>query len=204
MTDLDLQEKCRRLVAREVYHCASALIHELAQDEKYMDELLEICAHYPEVATPDQYRYIVDLDERGEYRATVYEIDEDGDDVERWTVTGEMLAEGGELEGIAKDDPEAIVNEILEIHFPERSYADRVLDETDDPETEPSDDPVEALEHWIISDWLARWLEDKGEMITFDFMGLTIWGRTCSGQAIYCDGVIEEIVKDLERKCAIV
>lgn len=58
-------------------------------------------------------------------------------------------------------------------------------------------DQNEALEHWIVTDWFSRKLEEKGEMVT-EFMGLTIWGRTTSGQAIYIDGVIEEIASDME------
>lgn len=54
-------------------------------------------------------------------------------------------------------------------------------------------DYIEAYEFWIVSDWLADQLQAKGELITKDFLGLTIWGRTCSGQAIYCDRVIQEI-----------
>ena len=61
---------------------------------------------------------------------------------------------------------------------------------------EPED--IEALEHWIVSDWLAKKLEKQGEMITHDFMGLTIWGRTCSGQSILLDGVISRICENLE------
>eukprot|EP00919_Chromeraceae_sp_WS-2016_P055234 GHVR01131228.1.p1 GENE.GHVR01131228.1~~GHVR01131228.1.p1 ORF type:complete len:126 (+),score=15.80 GHVR01131228.1:960-1337(+) len=59
------------------------------------------------------------------------------------------------------------------------------------------DEYIEALEHWLVSDWLADKLESKGEMILKDFMGLTIWGRTTSGQAIYCDGVMQEIAEEL-------
>ena len=55
----------------------------------------------------------------------------------------------------------------------------------------------EALEHWVVSSWLAEKLEDKGEMIVYDFLGLTIWGRRTSGQAIYMDGVIGEISSDM-------
>ena len=52
--------------------------------------------------------------------------------------------------------------------------------------------PEEALEHWIVSDWLGKRLLEQGEMV-IDFMGLTIWGRTTSGQAICIDSVIEDI-----------
>tara|TARA_R110002051_G_scaffold287567_3_gene350281 strand:+ start:1196 stop:1540 length:345 start_codon:yes stop_codon:yes gene_type:complete len=50
----------------------------------------------------------------------------------------------------------------------------------------------EALEHWIISEWLAKRLLEEGEMV-IEFLGLTIWGRTTSGQAICIDLVIEDI-----------
>ena len=54
------------------------------------------------------------------------------------------------------------------------------------------DYPDEALEHWLVSTWLANRLREEGEMV-IDFMDLTIWGRTTSGQAIYIDSVIEDI-----------
>ena len=59
-------------------------------------------------------------------------------------------------------------------------------------------EPEEALEHWIVSGWLAGKLEEYGELITKDFLGLTIWGRTCSGQAIMLDYVISQICDDLD------
>lgn len=58
-------------------------------------------------------------------------------------------------------------------------------------------DYTEAYEHWIVSDWLADKLEAKGEMILRDFLGLTIWGRCTTGQALYLDGVIGEIVEEV-------
>ena len=61
-------------------------------------------------------------------------------------------------------------------------------------------DAIEALEFWIVSDWLADRLEEKGKMITRDFLGLTIWGRTTSGQAILIDGVINEIYEEMMAK----
>jgi hypothetical protein len=56
----------------------------------------------------------------------------------------------------------------------------------------------DALEHWIVSDYLARKLEEKGEAVSHDFFGLTIWGRGTSGQAILLDGVIGDIASDME------
>lgn len=57
---------------------------------------------------------------------------------------------------------------------------------------------IEAYEHWIVSPALADWLEDEGEMVSHDVYGLTIWGRTCTGQAISMDGVIRRIFDKLE------
>ena len=65
-------------------------------------------------------------------------------------------------------------------------------DDEDDDYGELEAYPQEALEHWVVSDWLANRLREQKEMV-IDFYGLTIWGRTTSGQAIYIDSVIEDI-----------
>lgn len=56
----------------------------------------------------------------------------------------------------------------------------------------------EALEFWIVSDFLQRKLGEKGEATTDNLFGLTVWGRTTSGQAILLDSVIAEIALDME------
>lgn len=55
----------------------------------------------------------------------------------------------------------------------------------------------EVFEHWIVSDWLADKLAEKGEKVDKDFAGLTVWARTTTGQAICMDAVLEEIAADL-------
>lgn len=65
-----------------------------------------------------------------------------------------------------------------------------------DPQT------TEAFEHWIVNDWMANKLEAKGEMILRDFLGMTIWGRSCTGKMISMDSVIEAICNDLNSKAA--
>ena len=52
---------------------------------------------------------------------------------------------------------------------------------------------IEALEHWIVSDWLVNELSARGEMVSSDIYGLNIWGRATSGQAISIDAVICDI-----------
>lgn len=56
----------------------------------------------------------------------------------------------------------------------------------------------DALEHWIVTDYLADKLEGQGEMVLKDFLGLTVWGRCCSGQAISLDPCISYICDDME------
>lgn len=58
----------------------------------------------------------------------------------------------------------------------------------------------EICEYWLVSEWLANKLEDKGETLEKDFMGLIVWGRTTTGQAIWCDWIIQEIYNDLKNK----
>lgn len=60
----------------------------------------------------------------------------------------------------------------------------------------------EVYEHWIVSDWLADRLEEKGEAVNKDFMGLTLWGRCTTGQAIAMDRVICDIYDDLHSEAA--
>jgi hypothetical protein len=55
----------------------------------------------------------------------------------------------------------------------------------------------EAYEHWIVSDWFARKLQEQGEMVNRDILGLTVWGRCTTGQSISMDGVIETIAANL-------
>lgn len=52
---------------------------------------------------------------------------------------------------------------------------------------------IEVYEYWLISENLALHLELENEIVIRDFLGLTIWGRTTTGQAIACDSVIERI-----------
>lgn len=53
----------------------------------------------------------------------------------------------------------------------------------------------EIYEHWLVSDWLARQLEAKGEIIGRLF-NLSIWGRCTTGQSIRMDSVIQQIAAE--------
>lgn len=59
---------------------------------------------------------------------------------------------------------------------------------------EPNYDEVD--EHWIVTDFLGRKLEQEGHTVR-TVCGLTIWGRGCTGQSIALDYVIQKIAVDL-------
>ena len=59
---------------------------------------------------------------------------------------------------------------------------------------------TDILEYWIVSDWLADELIAKGETVAKDFMGLTIWARTTSGQSTSLDYVIQLIYGELVKE----
>lgn len=61
---------------------------------------------------------------------------------------------------------------------------------------------IEAYEHWIVSDWLADQLESMSEMVSKDIHGLTVWGRTTTGQSILLDRVICDIYDRLHKVVA--
>jgi len=53
-------------------------------------------------------------------------------------------------------------------------------------------EPLETLEYWAVTNWLASKLNN-----TVETLGMTIWGRTCSGQAIALDGDIQYLAVEL-------
>ena len=54
------------------------------------------------------------------------------------------------------------------------------------------DENSEIMEWWLVTPYMAELLKEKGEVILSDY-GCCWWGRQTSGQALYMDGVIQEI-----------
>jgi len=53
-------------------------------------------------------------------------------------------------------------------------------------------EPEEIFEWWVCDEWMIKKLKEKEQpILTTDYGDW--WGRTCTGQAIFLDGVIEEI-----------
>ena len=58
------------------------------------------------------------------------------------------------------------------------------------------DDSSDVLEWWLVTPYMAELLKEKGEVILSDY-DCYWWGRTTSGQALYMDGVIQEIAEQM-------
>lgn len=54
------------------------------------------------------------------------------------------------------------------------------------------DNPQEPLEWWLVTGWLCQKLREAGEPVLDNDYGCW-FGRTCSGQAIIADGVLQQI-----------
>lgn len=101
-------------------------------------------------------------------------------------------------------------------------YEDEYLDDQDDKEDDEDEEneeeeyfeyycedceekfdypsQIEVMEYWFVDEFLAERLEGKHEVV-LETPGRYIWCRQASGQAIYLDGVIQEIAKEiLERR----
>ena len=52
---------------------------------------------------------------------------------------------------------------------------------------------IEALQFWLVSDWLADKLEGVGALVARDVMGLNVWGRTECGQALSADSDLRAV-----------
>jgi hypothetical protein len=61
---------------------------------------------------------------------------------------------------------------------------------------ETGDDRREIYEWWFVSSWFYGQLRKKGEPVMDSDYGY-LWGRTCTGQAISLDAIIEEIYDEL-------
>lgn len=178
MTNPKLETIIENIVRNDILTNCSCMILELSGNNQYIDEIMNFSVMY------------VNNDD------SISELNDQIEDLEI-----EQEAELEEME------------DFIDAHF---DFADSTLDfqsnyeraiayaykqeiqaiqwEIDDLQNE-MDDPTEALEFWIVTNWLADKLEKQGELITNDFMGFNIWGRTTSGQAISMDYVMEKIAK---------
>ena len=90
-----------------------------------------------------------------------------------------------------------LINELSK--NPDSDYYNDLINICSVPDEENEDEYIEAMEHWIVSDWLADKLSERGEMVNKDIYGLTVWGRCTTGQAVYLDSVIKNIFNEFRN-----
>lgn len=185
------QRACSNFVQREVIYCVSSLIYELREVAERLDDYetyMTLTGGTPDYEEAAQ-QFITD-------DADISQLEEIADEVSSW-------AEITEAAGVP---PDADVDEWLEDN-PDGLHAIRsyTWGAVTDPEhfewvcNEFDLEPEygEIYEHWIVTTHLARLLQQHGHIVE-DYLGLTVWGRPTTGQAISMDGVIREIVRDLD------
>lgn len=169
-----------QLVEREVHACVSALVSTLAN-----------AAH----GSNDDHTELADLCEQASELSTVLDYEEAARNA-RWKQSrleyrdGKLITAGPRWWYRGR---RPVLGDI-DISIPEARTAQEAC-EMDN--IEPYERKVS--EHWVVSEWLADKLLEKGEKVDKNFQGLCIWARTTTGQAIASDLVIEQITADLNR-----
>lgn len=169
-----VRDHAELLVRQNVHACVSQLIGQIAKGGWEACQLLDI--DYEDELMP----LLESLDFETPADAHIDDM-EDEDLREYLTDQGETVegdASPEDLRRLAKTAAEA------------QGYEDFCSDFGVDP------DRNEVYEHWIVDGRFAARLEEKGETIARDFLGLTIWGRPTTGQSIAMDAVILDIASD--------
>jgi hypothetical protein len=181
--------KVKSLVEKEILTCQTALVEDLLTSTFSYDNVTNL---YREVVAPNQYRYIVDVNEGDEFSATIYEINENGDDVE--------------VQIISNDDATDLLAQEVDIYSGEEVLThygydyNTVLESSDEfctPRMIDSNDSQEICEWWLVTEWLAGELEKAGAPMFYQY-GQAWWGRTTAGQAIKNDYIIQKISGEIE------
>ncbi|RYC69591.1 hypothetical protein [Spirosoma sordidisoli] len=149
----------------------------------------------PETVADNQFRYTIDLDERGEFKAHFDRINEDGEDGDTiLEITNEEAAFLSD-EGVDIRDGEAVAEYYFDLKgevFGIKSWGSiTILDATDEVNMEAGEE-YEVYEWWAVSGWLYRKLKAAGYPV-LDGGSVYLWGRTTTGQAILLDSAISQI-----------
>ena len=208
------QELARRLVDREVYYCVSSLVSTLsvlAQNCGFT-VLRDECLSWEDDILP--LLEWIDYDEAlRQYVMDDADLDDLESLVEECGYWNNLVDASGYTTYLSEFDPTPEKGEADEFSewidaeqgreskFRE-AVADFLLANGDAQELCQTFDVCtddyrgDVYEHWIVSRWLAARLESRGE-VTGEICNLVIWGRTCTGQSISLDRVIQNIAIEL-------
>ena len=168
VVDSGFQQEVGRFVRNEVYYNVSSLVAEMSLNIEYQDELIEL------MISRDYENAVIDYFSAASSGEKIALLQESGIDAPEIQAGSLVDAVNALLQDDETTDFEEIANSF---------------------QIEPYDN--EIFEHWIVSDFLAKRLEAYGELVNYDFYGLTIWGRSTTGQSISMDSVIQKIKIDL-------
>lgn len=191
MTENDLQRAADRLVQNEVCYCVSGLIYALREVYERLDdsdeyvELTSGRSDYEEAVRA----FVMD-------DADLYQLEEIAENFGYWS---DVLHTVGAPEGLenvsawleSRADSDTPHNQIRRLVF---DFIDDYPAVCNDYGLEP--EYLDIYEHWLVTGWLADKLQARGEVVE-EYLGLTIWGRATTGQAISMDYVIQDIAKEL-------
>lgn len=184
------------LVNREVLCCVSGLFWSMIQHSDTtellfgttQDEISEWCS-VPDLEEA-MHNYLQDLD----FSELCTLCDEVGyaSDALADTCNPDYIDDFIEAHPHLQDKVEAQMRSYIMDHSTDDERQE-IMDEAD---FDWHDFDRDVFEHWVITPWLGRRLEARGERV-FDFEGLTVWGRCTTGQAISIDYVVEQITKEV-------
>lgn len=173
LADDQSQRSADRLVEQNLHYCVSALVRTAMMEGWDSDQLVDNVAYRTDWKTA-----------ANEYLLTLSSI--------------EMLRLCEENEIEVPTNQETLVPDLHYAIMDHLYKLDLFQDfcQSSSRSIEPHED--EVYEHWVVSDWLADKLKEKGECICLDWQGLTIWGRCTTGQMVSMDSVIREIAEELQ------
>ena len=204
----------KELVRREVYYCVSTLIDELtqradsfdAEDAEALYDLAIAKRDYEEACTQAGWQEVEDpawlvfSDGRSTF------VVKEGDEDDAWdALLGEITYdptdydEDATAQVICEDMGWELVDSptFYNPETGETNEADGWEELASEFDIEPHE--WEAYEAWLVSDRLGNKLMERGYTVR-EVFGLTVWARGTTGQAIYIDGVIEDIVDELNSR----
>jgi hypothetical protein len=194
-TGANTQEAARNYVQQHINGNVSALIaplmsnYEAACNVYGAEEIEELCQ------MPIDYEGLLSEQIRnydlGELRAVVESstIGEDFDELIR-AVVEECFTGRLKTKNLAEELRSAVLCKALEL------TREGQCDLVEELGLDIDDWQQDVYEWYDVSFTLGSHLMAKGEKVV-SFYGLRLWGRTCTGQAVYMDGVIEDIVREL-------
>lgn len=167
-----------KLVEREVSQCFSygfstleALAAESSSDELDYEEMMNLCRLAP------------DYEEEGRQQGWIPSEEATAKDIDEFL----------ELESITPSDFAFICAKTMETSD---SDSWEELAEEQGFDSDAQDNAGEVFEHWIVSNWIAGELSERGQP-TGEVLGLTIWGRGTTGQSILLDWVFCDIAASM-------